>query len=90
MNFTKFKINISTIILSTTNSIPGREISVISGIVRRSNVRARNVGCDFVAALKNITGVKSRSTPGSGQMQVNIAYDHTCSAGSGVFALSSN
>ncbi|MFO7924642.1 MAG: heavy metal-binding domain-containing protein [Bacteroidales bacterium] len=43
-------------ILSTTNSIPGREISEITGIVRGSTVRARHVGRDFVAALKNIVG----------------------------------
>ena len=43
-------------ILSTTNSIPGREISEIKGIVRGSTVRARHVGRDFVAALKNIVG----------------------------------
>ena len=41
-------------ILSTTNSIPGREISGIKGVVRGSTVRARHVGRDFVAALKNI------------------------------------
>ena len=43
-------------ILSTTNSIPGREISEIKGVVRGSTVRARHVGRDFVAALKNIVG----------------------------------
>ena len=43
-------------ILSTTNSIPGKEISEISGIVRGSTLRARNVGRDFVATLKNIVG----------------------------------
>ncbi len=43
-------------ILSTTNSIPGREISEITGIVRGSTVRARHVGRDFMAALKNIVG----------------------------------
>ena len=43
-------------ILTTTNSIPEREISEIKGIVRGSTVRARHVGRDFMAALKNIVG----------------------------------
>lgn len=43
-------------ILSTTHSVPGREISEIVGLVRGSTVRARNVGRDIVAGLKNIVG----------------------------------
>lgn len=43
-------------ILSTTFTIPGREISEILGIARGSTVRARNVGRDIVAGLKNLVG----------------------------------
>jgi uncharacterized protein YbjQ (UPF0145 family) len=43
-------------ILSTTFSVPGREISQILGIARGSTVRARNVGRDIVAGLKNLVG----------------------------------
>jgi uncharacterized protein YbjQ (UPF0145 family) len=43
-------------ILSTTHSVPGREIAEILGLVRGSTVRARNVGRDIVAGLKNIVG----------------------------------
>ena len=43
-------------ILSTTHSIPGREISEILGLARGSTVRARHVGRDIVAGLKNIVG----------------------------------
>jgi uncharacterized protein YbjQ (UPF0145 family) len=43
-------------ILTTTNSIPGKEIKEITGIVRGSTVRARHVGRDFMAALKKIVG----------------------------------
>jgi uncharacterized protein YbjQ (UPF0145 family) len=43
-------------ILSTTDSIPGRDISEIAGIVRGSTVRARHAGRDFMAALKKIVG----------------------------------
>jgi len=43
-------------ILSTTHTVPGREIKEITGLVRGSTVRARNVGRDIVAGLKNIVG----------------------------------
>ncbi len=43
-------------ILSTTHSVPNREITEILGIARGSTVRARNIGRDIVAGLKNIVG----------------------------------
>ena len=43
-------------ILSTTDTIPGKEIYEIIGIARGSTVRARNVGRDIFAGLKNIVG----------------------------------
>ena len=43
-------------ILSTTENIPKREIVEIVGIARGSTVRARNVGRDIFAGLKNIVG----------------------------------
>ena len=43
-------------ILSTTHTVPGREISEILGIARGSTVRARHVGRDIVAGLKSIVG----------------------------------
>lgn len=43
-------------IISTTETIPGKEISEILGIARGSTVRARNVGRDIFAGLKNIVG----------------------------------
>ncbi|MGB1453721.1 MAG: YbjQ family protein [Crocinitomicaceae bacterium] len=43
-------------ILSNTESIPKREIVEILGIARGSTVRARNVGRDIFAGLKNIVG----------------------------------
>lgn len=43
-------------ILSTTHAVPGREITEIKGLVRGSTVRARHVGRDIVAGLKNIVG----------------------------------
>jgi len=43
-------------ILSNTEQIHGREIVESLGIVRGSTVRARNVGRDIFASLKNIVG----------------------------------
>ena len=46
----------SDIIISTTDFIPGREITEVLGIARGSTVRARNIGRDIFAGLKNIIG----------------------------------
>ncbi|MEM4181691.1 MAG: YbjQ family protein [Candidatus Pacearchaeota archaeon] len=43
-------------ILTTTEEIPSRKIRKILGVVRGSTVRARNIGRDFAAGLKNIVG----------------------------------
>jgi len=43
-------------IVTTTDFIPDREISDILGIARGSTVRARNIGGDIFAGLKNIVG----------------------------------
>lgn len=43
-------------IISTTDSIPGKEISEILGVARGSTVRARHIGRDIFAGLKNIIG----------------------------------
>lgn len=43
-------------IVTTTDSIPGRELASILGICRGSTVRARNIGRDIFAGLKNIVG----------------------------------
>ncbi|MEO1054558.1 MAG: YbjQ family protein [Bacteroidota bacterium] len=43
-------------ILCTTETIPNREITEILGVARGSTVRARNIGRDIFAGLKNIVG----------------------------------
>ncbi|HRN41881.1 MAG: YbjQ family protein [Flavobacteriales bacterium] len=40
----------------TTENIQGKEITESLGVVRGSSVRARNIGRDFFAGLKNIVG----------------------------------
>ncbi|MEN2983525.1 MAG: YbjQ family protein [Dictyoglomaceae bacterium] len=43
-------------IITTTDHIPGYEIIEIIGIVKGSSARARHVGKDILAALRNIVG----------------------------------
>ena len=43
-------------ILTNTETIPNKEITELLGIARGSTVRARNIGRDFFAGLKNIIG----------------------------------
>jgi len=43
-------------IISTTENIPDKEVVEILGIARGSTVRARNVGRDIFAVVKNIVG----------------------------------
>ena len=42
--------------ITTTPDYPGREIDKVVGIARGSTVRARNIGRDIFAGLKNIVG----------------------------------
>ena len=43
-------------ILSTTNAIDGRKVVKVIGMVSGSTVRARNIGRDLSALLKNVVG----------------------------------
>ncbi len=42
--------------ITTTPDFPGREIEKVVGVARGSTVRARNIGRDIFAGLKNIVG----------------------------------
>ncbi|MEO1490742.1 MAG: heavy metal-binding domain-containing protein [Pseudomonadota bacterium] len=43
-------------IVVTTETVPGREIIETLGVARGSVVRAKHVGSDIVASLRNIVG----------------------------------
>ncbi|UTW62380.1 YbjQ family protein [bacterium SCSIO 12741] len=43
-------------LITTTETLPGKEIAEVLGVCRGSTVRARNVGRDILAGLKNIVG----------------------------------
>jgi uncharacterized protein YbjQ (UPF0145 family) len=44
------------VILSNTESVPGKTIKEFFGVVTGSTVRAKHIGRDFMAGLKNIIG----------------------------------
>jgi len=43
-------------IVSTTQQVPGREVAEILGLVRGNTIRARHVGRDIMAGLRNLIG----------------------------------
>jgi uncharacterized protein YbjQ (UPF0145 family) len=43
-------------IISTTDFIPGKKVVKIFGVVTGNTVRARHIGKDILAALKNLVG----------------------------------
>ena len=43
-------------IVTTIDNVPGREISELLGIARGNTVRAKHIGRDILAGLKNIVG----------------------------------
>ena len=47
-------------ITSTLETVPGKAISEHLGIVQGSTVRAKHIGRDFMAGLKNIVGGELR------------------------------
>lgn len=44
------------ILVTTTEQIPGRDITEVLGVVKGNTVRARNIGRDIGAGLKAIVG----------------------------------
>ena len=43
-------------ILATSDSVPGKRITEVKGLVQGNTIRARNIGRDIVAGLRNIVG----------------------------------
>ena len=43
-------------IITTANEVPGKKVVKVLGIVRGSTVRARNIGRDIGAGIKNLIG----------------------------------
>jgi len=43
-------------IITTTDFIPNKKIIAIDGVVRGSTIRAKHIGTDILAGLKNLVG----------------------------------
>ncbi len=43
-------------ILTSTQNIPDKKITKTFGLVKGNTIRARNIGRDIIAALKNLVG----------------------------------
>ncbi|EDL64310.1 heavy metal-binding domain-containing protein, partial [Bacillus sp. SG-1] len=43
-------------IIVTTETVPGKEITELKGFVRGSTVQAKHIGKDIIAGLKTIVG----------------------------------
>lgn len=54
----------SDVVVTSTETVPGREITETLGIARGNTVRARNVGRDITQSLRNLVGgeLKAYST----------------------------
>lgn len=63
------------IIVTTGNEIPGKEIEKIFGIVKGSTVRARNLGRDIGAGLRNIVGGEVKTYTEMTQQSRDEAYN---------------
>ena len=50
----------SEILVVTTDGVPGRQVAQALGMVRGSTVRAKHLGSDIVAALRNLVGGEVR------------------------------
>lgn len=48
------------LLIATSDSIAGREITETLGLVRGSTVRAKHIGSDIVAGLRNLVGGEVR------------------------------
>jgi uncharacterized protein YbjQ (UPF0145 family) len=43
-------------IVSTTGSVPGRDVAEVLGLVRGNTIRARHLGKDILAVFRNLVG----------------------------------
>lgn len=53
-------MNARNFLVSTTETIAGYEIAEVIGVARGNVIRAKHVGTDFIAALRNVVGGEVR------------------------------
>lgn len=49
------------ITITTTETVPGKEVAEILGLVRGNTIRARHIGSDIAAGLKTLVGGEIKS-----------------------------
>lgn len=49
------------ILTTTTTEIPGKKVSKVLGVVKGNTIRARHLGRDIAASLKNVVGGEIKS-----------------------------
>lgn len=47
---------VDTMLVVTTDEVPGQRVVKVLGLVRGNTVRTRNLGSDFLAGLRNLVG----------------------------------
>jgi uncharacterized protein YbjQ (UPF0145 family) len=47
---------VDTMLVTTTDEVPGQRVVKVLGLVRGNTVRTRNLGSDFLAGLRNLVG----------------------------------
>ena len=62
-------------IVTTGNEIPGKKIIKVLGVVKGNTVRARNIGRDIGAGLKNIIGGEVKTYTDMTQNSRDEAYN---------------
>lgn len=48
-------------LILTTESIPGKGIKEVKGLVKGSTIRCKNIGRDFASSFKNLVGGEMKS-----------------------------
>ena len=71
----KEKQNKKQMIVTTTETIPKKEVSKILGIVKGNTVRARNLGRDIGAGLKHLVGGEIKTYSNMTTTSRNEAYN---------------
>jgi len=62
-------------IVTTGETVPGKKVVQILGIARGNTVRARNVGRDFAAGLKNLVGGEIKTYTAMATQSRDEAYN---------------
>ena len=69
------KNNMVDLIVTTGNEIPGKKIIQVLGVAKGNTVRARNIGRDIGAGLKNIIGGEVKTYTEMTQHSRDEAYN---------------